>query len=185
MGLDNIINYQDYDRVTALQTISKKVVEREIDRLDQKKANIDSEEKNKQRMILLNRTYQDRQRQNLILMFLFVMIFLVCLVIVFFQERLGYTSVMMDFLLVFVIAIGGISAFFVYLNILSRDNVDFSKMNDDSLLQPVDIIDSNIPKTNVASGDLIPLSTKECVGKECCGPGFTYNVSSDGKGVCV
>ena len=180
MGIDDIINNQHYDRVTGLQQFSKMVMEKEINRLDSKKANMDSEESNKKRMILLNRTYQDRQRKNLLLMFLFLMIFLVCLVIVFFQERLGYTSVIMDLLLVVVITVGGVSAYFVYMNILSRDNIDFSKRNNDGLLQPVDILDATKTKTNVASGDLIPLLTKECVGAACCGPGFTYN-----NGVCA
>lgn len=175
MGLnEKVINNQDYDRVAGLQNMSKMIMAQEISRLDFKKANMDSEESNKKRMILLNHTYQDKQRQYLLLMFLFLMIFLVCLVIVFFQERLGFTSVMMDFLLVFVIGIGGVSAYFVYLNILSRDKIDFSKISDDGLLQPVDIIDSTKPKTDVASGDLIPIS-KECVGAECCGPGYTYD----------
>ena len=174
-SLDQIIKNDDYDRVTGLQKVSKMVMENEIKRLDSKKTNIDSEESNKERMILLNRSYQDRQRQNLLLMFLFLLIFLACLVIVFLQERLGYTSVMMDFLLVFVIGIGGISAYFVYVNILNRDNLDFSKMNEDGLLQPEEIIDSTKAATDVESGDLIPLS-KECVGAECCkAPGYKYD----------
>jgi hypothetical protein len=176
MGIDSIIDNKDYDRVTELQKFSQMVVEDEIKRLDSKKNNIDSVESNKARMILLNRSYQDRQRQYLLIMVLFVSIFLACLVIVFLQERLGYTSVMMDFLLVFVIGIGGISAFFLYTNILNRDKLDFSKMNEDGLLQPNDIIDSITAATDVASGDLIPLSVKECVGAECCkNPGYSYD----------
>jgi len=181
MDPDNIINNEDYDRVTGLQNFSKMVMEKEIKRLDAKKANIDSEESNKKRMILLNRTYQDKQRQHLLLMFLFLLIFLACLVIVFLQERLGYTSVMMDFMLVLVITIGGVSAFFLIMNILSRDKLDFSKISEDGLMQPKEIIDLTKAKTDVASGDLIPLS-KDCVGADCCSsPGFEYDKSS---GVC-
>ena len=179
MGIDNVINNQDYDRVSGLQNISKMVMEKEINRLDSKKANMDSEESNKKRMILMNRSYQERQRQNLLLMFLFILIFLVCLVIVFFQERLGYTSVMMDFLLVLVIVIGGVSAYFVFLNILNRDQVDFSKINEDGLLQPNDIIDLNKRNNHVNSGNVNSIS-KECIGAECCtSPGYLYNKSSN------
>ena len=177
--LGKIIKNDDYDRVSGLQNFSQLVMENEIKRLDSKKSNIDSEESNKERMILLNRSYQDRQRQNLLLMFLFLLIFLACLVIVFFQERLGYSSVMMDFLLVFVIFVGGISAYFVYMNILSRDKLDFSKMNEDGLLMPKEIIDSVTAAKDVESGDLIPLS-KECVGAECCKhPGYKYDAADN------
>ena len=177
--LDQIIKNDEYDRVSGLQNISQLVMENEIKRLDSKKSNIDSEESNKERMILLNRSYQDRQRQNLQLMFLFLLIFLACLVIVFFQERLGYSSVMMDFLLVFVIVVGGISAYLVFMNILSRDKLDFSKMNEDGLLMPKEIIDSITAATDVESGDLIPLS-KECVGAECCKhPGYKYDAAKN------
>jgi len=179
MSTDNILNNQDYDRVTTLQQFSKTIVENEIKRLDSKKTNMDSEVNNKNRMILLNRTYQERQSKFLVLMFIFLMILLCCLVIVFFQERLGYTSVMMDFLLILVIVLGGISAYFVYFDILRRDKIDFSKISDDGLIQPVDIINLTKLKTDVASGDLIPLSKKECVGAECCGPGYSYN-----SGIC-
>jgi hypothetical protein len=182
MGLDDIhvINDEDYGRVARLQRESRMILSKEMERLDSKKTNMDTEVNNKKRMILLNATYRDKQRQYLILMFLLIFVFLLCLVIVFFQERLGYTSFVMDFMLVFVIGIGGISAYFVYLNILGRDPIDFSKINDEGLLQPVNIIDATKPKTDVASGDLIPIS-KECVGAECCGPGYTYNSAN---GVC-
>lgn len=176
--MDDIINYEDYDKVAMLQSMSKNMVANETARLVSKQSSMEAEYENAERMLLFNQTYQDRQKHYLILLALFVFIFLICLVIVFSQERLGMTSIVMDLLLVIVICIGGISAYFLYLNILNRDKLNFSRIDDVGLMQPAEIIAAAKDTKDAESGDITAVTVNACVGSACCGPGFKYDSES-------
>lgn len=173
--MDEIINYEDYDKVAILQSMSNQMVNNETARLVSKQSSMDADYENTERMILFNQTYQDRQKQYLILLGLFVFTFLICLAIVFLQERLGVTSMIMDLLLVIVIGIGGISAYFLYLNILNRDKLNFSKINDVGLMDPAELMALNDDSKDAAAGDISAITLNACVGPACCGPGFAYD----------
>lgn len=175
--MEKIISNEDYDKVTSLQGLSNSIVNSETDRLELKKANMDAARQNAVRMLLFNQTYQERQKQYLILLSLFVFVFFICLAMVFVQERLGMTSIMIDLSLVVVVCVGGISAYFLYLNILNRDKLDFSKINEDGLLHPADKVES---ASDIAAkdGDITAITAEACVGAECCGPGFVYENST-------
>jgi hypothetical protein len=176
--MDHIINDEEYDNVANLQSISKNVVRDETARLVSKKSSMDAEYENTKRMMLFNQTYQERQKQYLILLSLFVFVFLICLVIVFMQERLGMTSLVVDMLLAIVVCIGGLSAYFLYLNILNRDKLDFSKINDAGLVHPSAKLESEVSEAAAAAGDITSITLDSCVGAACCGPGFTYKNST-------
>jgi hypothetical protein len=175
---DRIINFEDYDNVAMRQSLSEKMVLNETARLVSKKSSMDAEYENTERMLLLNQTYQERQKQYLVLLALFILIFLICLVIVFMQERLGMTSIVMDSALVLVICIGGVSAYFVYMNILKRDKLNFSKINEIGLMQPAEIIAAAHDPEAAAKGDISMITLNSCVGAACCGPGFVYDDST-------
>jgi hypothetical protein len=177
--MDHIINNEGYDKVATLQSMSKKIVRNETARLVSKKTNMDSAEENAERMLLFNQTYQERQKQYLVLLSLFVFVFFICLVVVFMQERLGMTSVVVDLLLAVVVSIGGVTAYYLYLNILNRDPLDFSKINELGLLpSPVKVVtEDDTTETVVDANDITAKTLNACVGAACCGPGFVYNNS--------
>ena len=44
--------------------------------------------------------------------------------------------IFIDLLIVIILGVGFISAYFMYQNIQSRDNIEFSKLNDTALIHP-------------------------------------------------
>lgn len=174
-----IISNDQYDLISNQQRHSKKIVAKEINRLQQKKNNMDVERHNADRMILLNNSYKEKQKHYLILLVIILLTFGISLAIVFLQERLGYSTTVMDWLIIFVVAIGIISAFNLLNNILMRDNIDFNKLSqyDNSILLPTSSIgDSNNNYDEKAkAGQISEASAEACRGPDCCGPGYTWD----------
>ena len=104
-----IISSENYGKIVKQQRKSKNVLMHELERLQSKKANIDEQEQNAKRMILLNRSYRDKQKSYLIMMTIFLVILGLCLLVIFLQQRMGFSSAIMDWALIFVIGIGIVS----------------------------------------------------------------------------
>jgi hypothetical protein len=175
---EEIISNSQFRKIASEQKAAGDVLDLEYNRLVSKKANMDAEIQNANRMILLNQTYRDRQKKYLILLTLFILTFGACLFIVFLQERLGYSSAIMDWILVFIVAIGFISAYFLYQNILSRDKIDFSKIQDEALIDPKEVDESY--EDAAKKGDISTLTVESCKNEACCGPGYEYKLNNDG-----
>uniref|UniRef100_A0A6C0CNI0 Uncharacterized protein n=1 Tax=viral metagenome TaxID=1070528 RepID=A0A6C0CNI0_9ZZZZ len=171
--MSNIISHEQHSEMINKQKEAQSILQSEIQRLSSKKANIDEEETNAQRMVLLNRSHRDRRQKYLIVMVLFVLVFGSCLFLTYFQERLGYSSIFIDLLIVIILGFGFITAYFMYQNIQSRDNIDFSKLNDTALIHPSKF--ENSFKKAQKSGDLTGMTQIICKGSECCGQGLTYS----------
>ena len=171
--MTNIISHKQHAEMINKQKEAQSILQSEIQRLSSKKSNMDEEETNAQRMVLLNRSHRDRQQMYLIIMVLFVLVFGSCLFLTYFQETLGYSSIFIDILITVILASGFISAYFLYENVQSRDYIDFSKINDTALIHPSKFEN----KFNKAqqSGDLTGMTQIICKGSECCGPGLTYS----------
>jgi len=174
--VDIIANY-DYQLVNSKQHQVKSILETEIDRVTMKKANLDIEKFNAERMILLNESYRDKQKQYIFLLVLFIVTFGICLALVFFQERLGYNSTVMDILIFFVVASGLLTAFNTIQGIFRRDKIDFSRINQNAPgmidAKKIDINKEN--KDALAKGDISTINDTACRGAECCGPGYKYD----------
>lgn len=173
MVVGDILSTEQKNTIASKQTEYKNIVNNELQRLESKQSNMDTERDNQNRMIMLNRTYQQRQKAYIVLMVLFIIIFALCLAIIILQKRFGFSSNFTDFLVVFIIGLGFITAFVMYQNILSRDKIDFSKYSNNAAI----LIDAKRDKTfsNLEEeGNLSEMTGKLCVGKECCGPGFNY-----------
>ena len=171
--ITEIISNEDYRKLSNRQKETKSFIDIEIQRLESKKANIDDKEENGKRIILLNTSYRDKQKKYLVLMTLFLLIFGVCLVLVFMQERMGFTSGMIDWVLIFIVSIGFISAYYLFQSIMSRDAIDFSKLNDTMLLPPEKMKDALAKEKK--KGDLSGIVNELCRGPQCCGPGYTFD----------
>lgn len=175
-----LISNDEYSKIIHLQKLSNNAVVNETRRLDSKKASIDAEEENARRLILLNQSYRDRQQKYLVLMTLFLLVLGLCLAVIFLQERVGYSSGLMDWFLIFIVGIGGISAYLLYMNILSRDKIDFSKLDQKALL-PTSNIGETEEEDDKRKSDNITSKAYGvmCRGQECCAPGYQYNTTTN------
>ena len=175
----DIITNDDYQLVNSKQTQVKDIVDTELNRIRLKQTNMDTEKFNEERMILLNESYRDKQKQYIFLLVSFIVTFGICLALVFFQERLGYTSFVMDILIFLVVASGLITAFTTIQGIFRRDEIDFSriKQNASNMIdaQKIDVNKEN--KEATKRGDISTMYDTSCRGAECCGPGYSYNNS--------
>lgn len=168
-----IISSENYGKIVKQQRKSKNVLMHELERLQSKKANIDEQEQNAKRMILLNRSYRDKQKSYLIMMTIFLVILGLCLLVIFLQQRMGFSSAIMDWALILIIGIGIVSVYYAYINIWIRDKVDFSKLNSSGLASPSEFKDEYAEQKE--KGDLAGMTVNLCKGPECCGPGFSYD----------
>lgn len=179
-----IISPENYSKTINQQKKSDIVMTHELERLQSKKANIDEQEQNAKRMILLNRSYRDKQKSYLIMMTIFLVILGLCLLVIFLQQRMGFSSAIMDWILILIIGIGIVSVYYAYINIWIRDKVDFSKLNSSSLASPSEFEDEYAEQKE--KGDLTGMTVNLCKGEACCGPGFSYGtVAGTSRQACV
>lgn len=170
----NIISHDQHAKMMNKQKQTQLTLQTEIERLDTKKASIHAYEQNAKRSVLLDQSYKEKQKMYLILMMTFVIMFGLCLIIFFVQERLGYSSVFLDLLIIFILASGFISAYFQYESIQIRDKIDFSKLNDTMLIHPSKFKENDYTEAK-KDGKISDMSASICKGAECCGPGFVYD----------
>jgi hypothetical protein len=176
-----IISNESVAMIQGKQNETRQIVLDEIDRLNVKKSNLDTEKNNADRMILLNQSYRDRQQQYLMIMLIFLFVFGISLAIVFFQEKLGITTILMDIIIITVVGAGIFAAIFMFSDIFSRDSVDFSQLKQDGgkLINVTKKTGEDAAAANAAAlstGKLSQSVGTTCKGAECCsGPGFSWN----------
>ena len=169
-----IISNDQIDKIQHQQTQYNTIVKDEVDRLKLKKSNMDSVANNTDRMILLNQSFRDRQYQYLVIMILFLVVFGICLAIVFLQERLGLTSVFLDLLIIIIVTAGIGTGYIMISNINARDKNDFQKMGQDSLVK-ISTDTAGTYNSAVTAGNITKAMASTCVGSACCGPGYSWN----------
>jgi hypothetical protein len=162
-----VLSNSDFEKLQSVQTKNQHILQMEHNRLERKKDNIISREDNANRMILLNTSYRDRQKQYLIIIMIFIFVFAFCAVVVFVQERLRIQKTTLDILMILIVGGGLVSAWFVYSGILARDNIYFNKLKNDgpNMLQ---VRHMKNPVQDVS--DVAPLN-KDMSDKSCSGPG--------------
>lgn len=177
---DQVLSNDDINNITGKQNEVKQILSDEISRLKAKKDNMDVENHNRDRMIMLNQSYRDKQREYLLIMVIFLILFGIALGLVFLQERLGISTFVLDWIIVFIVAFGLISGIKMYMNIKKRDAIDFSKISQTagSLLN----VNKDSKEYSEASkeGRVSDAVAETCQGAACCGPGYSYN-STDHK----
>ena len=95
-----VLSNSDFEKLQSVQTKNQHILQMEHNRLERKKDNIISREDNANRMILLNTSYRDRQKQYLIIIMIFIFVFAFCAVVVFVQERLRIQKTTLDILMI-------------------------------------------------------------------------------------
>ena len=165
----NVISNQEHAKLKAIQQENTGIIKKELNRLKLKEDNITSRAQNAERMILLNQSYHDRQKKYLILIMIFVLTFAVCAFVTFTQQRLGIKKTTLDIVLIVTIVVGIISAYYTYDDILSRDKIQFSKLNMEhvSIIDP-DKIKDRIQDAKKNEGKVVSTETTGCYGVSCC-----------------
>lgn len=164
----NVISNQESTHLQGLQQKGIHIIKAEKERLERKKDNIVSRANNAERMILLNQTYQLKQKQYLILIMIFVVTLAICALIIFMQERLGVKKTTLDMLMIAVVVIGFISAYFTYNDILSRDKINFNKLSMDhvDILSPAKL-EEKVQEMK-KEGKITNANAGTCYGPSCC-----------------
>lgn len=171
-----IISNEGVAMIKEKQRYANRIVTSEIHRLELKKANM-KVDGNADRMILLNQSFRDRQQQYMMVMLWFLFVFGISLAIVFLQEKLGLTSILMDKIIITIVGTGLFIGGYMISTILLRDPIEFSKLKQTGgiLMSVPAETDDAANKRASASGDVTTVSATLCRGAECCGPGYTYN----------
>ena len=151
----------------------KEVVENSHERLKKKKDFVETKESNIDRMLLLNQSHSSLLKNYLIILFIFLLVCGSVLIIVFVQKYLGYSSTWLDILLTVIVGIGVVSIFNTIMSIRNRDKIDFDKVEDGALLAPKDYGKKFEDKNETR---VLKVSQNICIGAECCGPGYEYDV---------
>ena len=173
-----IISEQDYNEVRRLQSGAKDILEKEQERLQLKKDQMDSEKHTLDRMLLMNQSYSSRMRDYIIVLFIVLIVSGSSFLIIFVQKYLGYTNILLDFLLFLIIGIGIISVFNTIMDIKRRDGIQYDEIQQSKMVSTSHFDEQ---KGNKESRNIIGLSNDTCKAAECCGPGYYYD---DGSKLC-
>lgn len=171
----------DQTPVLTQQDYTQGVLDREYNRLLNKKQSMDQTLATQSRMTLLNQSYAGRYDMYTHMLKVVCGIIVLCVVLVFLKRRFpgmlpdGVVSV----LVIVIIAIGIIYCAWKMHEISRRDNIDFNKLSQSTMYTPSvkdfsgnDVIGS--ATTNSSSSSSV-MGT--CIGSDCCSVGQTFDVN--------
>lgn len=169
------ISNEDIEKIKRQQNQTYTLVKDETSRLQLKKDNMDVENQNRNRMITLNQSYRDRQREYLLIMIIFLILLGMSLALVFLQERLGISTFVLDWAIIFIVAFGIITGYLMINSIYKRDNIEFSKLSQENggLLKAKSEKKEYTDATE--EGRITDAVAITCEGASCCGPGYTFS----------
>jgi hypothetical protein len=162
------------------------ILDAEVDRLNNRKFAIDNAEEERKRIIHFNKSGIERKQayNNLYLMIVITLVILLGIKLLYQVDFIP--GVILDILMVVVASAGLIYCLWIYTDIISRSNMDFSQIE----------FDREVPKSQeqkdkeeldqVKSGDLLAIGAAgnvgKCVGPACCPADSTYNTTFN---ICV
>tara|TARA_Y100000992_G_scaffold81176_2_gene51654 strand:- start:9923 stop:10708 length:786 start_codon:yes stop_codon:yes gene_type:complete len=180
--LDNV--YSTYSGSTGAQHTTNDIlmkqnqvmdmVSSETERLNKKKVNIDNALESQKRMIALNDSYKMKYRYYLYIVLIIIGLILAYILIRFLSRYLvAVPGPVWDLILILVFVVGIMTIVYTYIDIRSRDTMNFNKLS------------YNAPKkeeatsdTKIFTGDDTNLDSSEsevCVGAACCSEGLVYD----------
>lgn len=164
--------------VSAVLTKQKQVnniLQSELNRLNMKKVQLDNAQKGQMRVLMMNESYRKRQAEYMKLIIAVVFVFALVIVMrymrVFFNvlPDIVYTSL---HILLFAIVI--IYAMIIYVNVNSREKINFDRLH---LPGPKIVSTAELANRDTAAklaGDLLGISDSNlCKGAACCTDGVT------------
>jgi hypothetical protein len=184
-GLANSVKSKDA-AVSAVLTKQKQVnniLQSEMNRLNDKKTQLDNARKGQMRVLMMNESYRKRQSEYLKLITAVVVVF--ALVIVMRYTRV-YFNVLPDavYTLLHILLFASliIYSLITYINVNSREKINYDRL---SLPSPVIELSADFKKRNAAAqkaGDLLGVSNSDlCKGAACCTDGLTIWDKDTGK----
>lgn len=157
--------------IAQTQTIGA-IVDTEAARLEAEKIGLDAEKFTRERAAALNQSYARRMRQYAYLCGVLVgaaAIGAICVTIGSF-----FPSVIWDILTIVALAAGIIWSYYIYLDILGRDDAEFDQVSERKLIDPAAMIQttraSDISAGKTGSGAPLTGAVSACVGSDCCDP---------------
>jgi hypothetical protein len=175
--LSDSVNSKD-TAVSAVMTKQKQVnniMQSEINRLNEKKIQLDNAQKGQTRVLMMNESYRKRQSEYIKLIIAVVIVF--SFVIVMRYVR-AYFNVLPDsvYTLIHILLFSGVIlySFVTYINVNSREKINFDRL---SLPAPdIKTSDEANELNNIAlkKGNLLGVSNSNlCKGSACCSDGIT------------
>jgi hypothetical protein len=172
-------------KVITNQTDVKEIVDTELNRLQQKKTNVDTALEGQKRMVQLNESYRQRYlyyTRVVVIIVIFLIIYIIINVASKYLTTIPETLFdviyfILGVLLVFIL-------YFLYLDYSNRDNMDFNKLK----YGPPNIPPSanqiqEQQKNALRTGDLLgSINITGCVGDKCCSQGTKWD---SGNSLCI
>jgi hypothetical protein len=188
-GLNNLYKSFHQAGISVDDTIQRQndvinVIDFEKSRLEQKQQNIDVAYIGKQRANDLNENYRLRYKQY-IKMSLVIITTLVLFILVSFMSSLFpfIPSSVFDLLSVIIICSGLIIFFYLYTDLMNRNNVYYNELN-----LPPPIVGNTVVNNKDYDNILLDINyyirngMRVCIDKDCCAEGTTWDAA---KGTCV
>lgn len=175
-------NIGEQNNVLTQQEDVIRILEREKTRLDTKKSSVDTILEGQRRMIDLNTSYASRYRAyNRVMMFF---AFIVVLLFIYYALGAFLPAAVVTTLVVLTLAVAIIVTYYMVMDIMRRDRLNFDKIDSAQLMQP-GRVKSAVNTYNSFFGDVgsnLMGALNQCVGPVCCASGTYYDVSS---GTCL
>tara|TARA_Y100000816_G_scaffold276294_1_gene245336 strand:- start:15 stop:800 length:786 start_codon:yes stop_codon:yes gene_type:complete len=158
----------------------KDMVSTETERLNKKKVNIDNALESQKRMIALNDSYRMKYRYYLYIVLIIIGLILGYIIIRFLSRYLvAVPGPVWDLLLILLFVIGIMTIIYTYIDIRSRDTMNFNKLSYNAPRK-----EDATSDTKIFTGDDSNLGSDAdiCMGEACCSEGLIYD---EALGQCV
>jgi hypothetical protein len=171
--------------VLTNQTDMKEIVDTELNRLNKKKENVDYAIQGQNRMIELNNSYRDKYNYFIKIMIIIIIILIIYIFINLLKKRYEFIPEIVFEISYFLLGVVTIFIiYFAFINIMSRDNMDFNKLNYTPPKMPLTAEELKKAQQNsLEKGDLLgSIQGVGCVGDKCCSNGTQWD---SGNSVCI
>lgn len=156
------------------------ILQNEYSRLQQKQQGIKTAITGQHRVIELNNSYQKRYTAYTNIIIAVVATLVIYILISYLDNNVPiFPKVILYVSTILLLSASIIYIFWVYTDILRRDNINFDEIN---LPKPAIDASGNVVASNMTNNLSNPLGYYGCIGQSCCTPGTTWD---DIKGGCI
>ena len=161
------------------------ILDSELNRLKQKKTNVDEAIEGRYRGTLLNENYRLRYMEYTKILIIFVVSLISVIILINFRSYLPFIpDFIIDFVIIIISSVSIITCFYIYMGILSRDKIYFNEL---ALSPPTTVTPSNIIGTGKQRNQTLyqylggAINMNTCIGSDCCDDINTFYNTTSGK----